>query len=137
MSNLLLEPVTWLFLVWDWNMGLETLLAETSSRLHITNTLVQWGPVADRDSRVCADISRRTGPAVRSVSGSRWRICLICADLTNNWLFTVAGQCSASAAFMEMPLGLESPTNSRRTLLASLAEMVCVEVEAEDLLLNI
>lgn len=52
MSNLLLEPVTWLFLVWDWKMGLETLLAETSSRLHITNTLVQWGPVADRDSRV-------------------------------------------------------------------------------------
>lgn len=52
MSNPLLEPVTWLFLVWDWKMGLETLLAETSSRLHITNTLVQWGPVADRDSRV-------------------------------------------------------------------------------------
>lgn len=42
---------------------------------------------------------------------------------------------------MEMPLGLESQTNSRRTLLASLAEMACVEVEAEvdaeELLLNI
>lgn len=46
-------------------------------------------------------------------------------------MFAVAGQRSASAAFMEMPLSLESPSNSQRASLASLTEMAGVEVEAE------